>query len=355
NDAAAADSGVLILVGMLLILSGFAFKVAAVPFHVWTPDVYTGSPTPGVGYMSTAVKAGAFAALVRVCVLCFEDPALRGGFFGIGWVDVLFFLAAGSMVLGNAVAIMQDNVKRMLAYSSIAHAGYILTGFVSAGARPEFFLYNDSVLFYLLTYTFGTLGAFGVLSYLGKSGSTVETYDDLAGLGLKYPFAGLMMGIFMFSSAGVPPTAGFVGKFYVFRSAVEVGAATDERAFIALAVLGVVTSAAGAYYYLRVLVNMYMRPVSPNNAFEAADQDRGARFSLIVCALCTLGLGVFPAPGLELSRYSIVDFQGAPEDVQEVLKEGRRQLDQLEQGRRDRQAGARVKEQPASEAEGEPN
>ena len=133
--------------------------------------------------MSTAVKAGAFAALMRLCFIAFADDSLRGGFFDTGWIDVLFFLSAASMVLGNAVAVMQDNVKRMLAYSSIAHAGYLLIGICAAGARPEFFLQNDTVLFYLLTYTVGTVGAFGVLSVLGKNGRSVETFDGPSGPG----------------------------------------------------------------------------------------------------------------------------------------------------------------------------
>jgi NADH-quinone oxidoreductase subunit N len=337
----AVDMGFgVIVLGVMLILSGFAFKVAAVPFHIWTPDVYTGSPSPGVGFMSTVVKAGAFAAMLRVLFIAFEDPMLRGGFFGLGWVDVLFFLSAASMVLGNTVAIMQDNIKRMLAYSSIAHAGYILLGIAAAGARPEFFLLNDAVLFYLVTYTFGTVGAFGVLSYLGRKGTTVETYEDVSGLGLKYPFAGLMMGVFMFSSAGIPPTAGFVGKLYVFRAAVDVGVQTGEFAFIGLSVLAVITSVAGAYYYLRVLVCMYMREPVRDDWTEAAES-KSSRLSMGVCAALTLLLGVMPATALELSREGIVDFQGAPASIRALQKQGGEQLEKMrEDAERSRQPAA---------------
>ncbi|QDG49197.1 NADH-quinone oxidoreductase subunit N [Persicimonas caeni] len=327
NEASAGASIGMVVLAVLLILSGFAFKVASVPFHVWTPDVYTGSPTPGVGFMATAIKAGAFAALVRVFTISFDATMLRGGFFGYGWVDVFLFIAAASVILGNLVAITQNNVKRMLAYSSIAHAGYILVGFVAASARPEFFLLNDAVIFYLITYSFGTLGAFGVLAWFGRRGESAETYDELNGLGFKYPMMGLCMGIFMFSSAGIPPTAGFVGKLYVFRAAVDVGAETGEFAFIGLAILAVLTSVAGVYYYLRVLVHMYMkkatreiRPVANN----------GAKWAIAICAVLTLYLGILPGQVLGWAREAIVDFQGAPASVQQVIELGEQELEALE-------------------------
>lgn len=328
DPAGALASGNLITVGMLLIFSGFAFKIAAVPFHIWTPDVYTGSPAPAVGYMSTAVKAGAMAAMLRVLLIAFEDPVLRGGFNGFGWLDVVFFCAAASMVLGNVVAIMQSNVKRMLAYSSIAHAGYLLVGVAASSATPEFFLHHDTVLFYLVTYTVGTVGAFGVLSILSRNGRPVETYEDLAGLGLKYPIAGIMMGLFMFSSAGVPPLAGFVGKLYIFSSAVQVGNATGEFAFIGLAILGVLTSVAGAYYYLKVLVSMYMKPAD-EKADTSMELTGSAKFSLFASAILTLGLGIFPGVVIEMARESMVDFQGASSVTQQVQEEGRQQLEDM--------------------------
>ena len=334
DPAAAEASKWTIMVAVLLVLSGFGFKIAAVPFHLWTPDVYTGSPTPAVGFMSTAVKAGAFAGMIRVFLIAFWPPALVGGFYswlgqglyGYGWVDIFLFLSAASFVLGNLVAIVQDNVKRMLAYSSIAHAGYILIGFVAASSRPDFFLHLDTVLFYLLTYTFGTLGAFGVLAYLGRRGERVETYDDLAGLGFKYPLVGLVMGLFMLSSAGLPPTAGFIGKLYVFRAAVSVGLETGEFTFIGVTILAVIMSVAGIYYYLRVLVAMFMQ--TPQREV-GADTHNGGRFALVVCALATLYFGIFPSLGVEWAREAVVDFRGAPSAVQVVQRQGAEELERL--------------------------
>ncbi|MBA2661347.1 MAG: NADH-quinone oxidoreductase subunit N [Bradymonadaceae bacterium] len=304
------------LVGVVLILSGFAFKIAAVPFHIWAPDVYTGSPTPIVGFMASAVKAIAFAAMLRVMVVAFSFESLRGGFFGYGWIDVLFVLAGASMVLGNLVAITQNNVKRMLAYSSVAHAGYILVGFVAANSHPSFFLHNDAILFYLVAYTFGVIGAFGVLAYFGRRGEAVETYEDLGNLGFKYPVMGLVMGICMFSAAGIPPTAGFLAKLYIFSSAVDASIQTGEFAFIGLVILGVLTSVAGVYYYLKVLVYMYMKPAL--REFRPLDHI-GPKVAVVACAVLTLYLGIFPGRALELSREAIVDFVGAPAAVQSVI------------------------------------
>lgn len=325
DPAAAAAGGQMLVLGVLLVLSGLAFKIAAVPFHIWTPDVYTGSPTPAAGFMATGVKAAAFAALLRMFIVAFGAPELKGGFFGLGWVDMLVFLAGASMVLGNFAAIVQSNVKRMLAYSSIAHAGYILVGVVAANASASHFLYNDAVLFYLVTYTFGTLGAFGVLSYLGRDGQSAQTYDDLNGMGFKYPFLGLVMAICMFSSAGIPPTAGFLGKLYVFRAAVDVGQSTGEFAFIGLAILGVLSSVAGVYYYLRVLVSMYMR--EPSKEPLVSLDHSGAKFALIACALGVMYVGILPGRAVDLSREAIVDFQGAPAAVQPAIAKGRALLE----------------------------
>ncbi len=325
NPAALQASGGLILFGSLLVITGFVFKIAAVPFHIWTPDVYTGTPTPAVGFMSTAVKAAAFAAMLRVLLIAFYGGSLRGGLLGMGWLDVLVFVAGASMVLGNFAAIVQDNVKRMLAYSSIAHAGYILVGIVAANASPAHFLYNDAVLFYLVAYSFGTLGAFGVLSYLGRKDEGASTYDDLSGMGFKYPFLGLVMAVCMFSSAGIPPTAGFLGKLYVFSAAVDVGHATGDHSFIGLAVLGVLSSIAGVYYYLRVLVHMYMRPEA-KRPLEALHHP-GSKFVLVVTALLVLYIGILPGRAVDLAREAIVDFQGAPAAVEATIEKGKAALE----------------------------
>lgn len=322
--ASEGSAHIMIVFSWVLVLSGFAFKIAAAPFHIWTPDVYTGSPTPASGFMATGVKTAAFIAMIRVFAIAFGDGAFKGGFAGVGWLDALLLFAVFSMVLGNFVAITQNNVKRMLAYSSIAHAGYILVGVTAANSDPNFFLHNDAVLFYLATYSLGTLGAFGVLAYLGQKGQSAETYEDLSGMGIKYPILGLIMAICMFSSAGIPPTAGFLGKFYIFRSAVDVGSTTGEFSFIVVAIVGVLASVAGVYYYLRVLVHMYMKPAS--GSFESRPQS-GATFALVICAIGTLYLGLFPGKAIDLSREAVVDFQGAPANVQKTLDAGQKLLD----------------------------
>lgn len=328
NDVAAAAGGKVLFLGVLLVVSGFAFKIAAVPFHIWTPDVYTGSPTPLVGFMATAVKAAALAAMIRVLVVAFFDESVRGGFYGYGWIDLMLFMSIASIVLGNLVAIAQDNVKRMLAYSSIAHAGYILVGIVAANSNADFYLYNDTVLFYIVAYSFGTLGAFGALAYFKRRAGDVETYEDLAGLGLKYPGIGLALAICMVSSAGIPPTAGFLGKLYVFRSAIEVGSITGETAFIGLAVLAVLMSVAGMYYYLKVIVYLYMKPQTQD---VVALHHGGAKFALVVAAFFSLYLGIFPEKAIQVSREAIVDMTGAPAAVEPALEKGREALNAREQ------------------------
>lgn len=321
---AMASSDMLLTFGVLLVVAGLAFKLAAFPFHIWTPDVYTGSPTPAVGFMATGVKAAAIAALLRILVVALYGEQVRGGFFGLGWTDLLFAMAAGSVVLGNLVAISQTNVKRMLAYSSIAHAGYILVGIVAANSRSAFFLYNDAVLFYILTYTVGTVGAFTALAYITRNGKSAETYDDLSGVGFKYPFVGLVLTICMLSSAGIPPTAGFLGKLYVFRAAVSVGAQTGEMAFIGLAVLAILTSVAGVYYYLKVIVHLYMKPLNEN--VEALPH-RGAALALGVSAILALYLGILPDSAIRTAREAVVDMAGVPAEIVPHAETGKRLLE----------------------------
>lgn len=325
SPEAAASSDRLLTFGILLVVSGLAFKLASFPFHIWTPDVYTGSPSTAVGFMATGVKAAAIAALLRVLIVALYADEVRGGFFGLGWMDLLFAMAAGSVILGNLVAIAQTNVKRMLAYSSIAHAGYILVGIVAANSRSAFFLYNDAVLFYILTYTVGTLGAFGALAYLTRNGKSAETYEDLSGVGFKYPIVGLVLTICMLSSAGIPPTAGFLGKLYVFRAAVSAGAQTGEMAFIGLAILAILTSVAGVYYYLKVIVHLYMKPLNPR--VEALEH-RGALLSLGVAAFLSLYLGILPDGAIKMAREAIVDMKGAPAQIQPHIEAGKLKLSQ---------------------------
>jgi NADH-quinone oxidoreductase subunit N len=276
--------------GMVLILVALAFKVAIVPFHMWAPDVYTGTPTPAVGFMATAVKAAGFAALLRVFVTAFFGDAARNS--PSGWVQIVFVLALLTMIVGNLGAIVQNRLKRMLAYSSIAHAGYILVAFVAAGYQSSQ-AFNFAIVFYLVVYTFGTLGAFGVLTVLGRQGEEVETYEDLNELGYKYPALGLAMSVFMLSAAGIPPTAGFVAKFYAFKTAIDAagGGGPAPTLMVLLAVIGILASIAGIYYYLKVLVHLYMhkatRVIRPL-------VNRAAGFAIAICVAGVMVFGVLP-------------------------------------------------------------
>ncbi len=241
-------------IGAALILVGFGFKVAAVPFHMWTPDVYQGAPTPVTSFMAVGAKAAGFAALLRIFVTAL--PALE-----VDLVPVLWGLAALTMLVGNLLAISQTNIKRMLAYSSIAHAGYILMALAAYG-KP--LVSGDAVasaLFYLVTYALTSFGSWAVVIALEKSEGKGLEIADYAGLGRKRPLLAAAMTIFMLSLTGMPPTLGLVGKFYLFRTAIQGG-------FIGLAIIGVLTSLISAYYYLRVVVTMYMRDGDPETTRE---------------------------------------------------------------------------------------
>jgi len=241
-------------IGAALILVGFGFKVAAVPFHMWTPDVYQGAPTPVTSFMAVGAKAAGFAALLRIFVTAL--PALE-----VDLVPVLWGLAALTMLVGNLLAISQSNIKRMLAYSSIAHAGYILMALAAYG-KP--LVSGDAVasaLFYLVTYALTSFGTWAVVIALEKAEGKGLEIADYAGLGRKRPLLAAAMTIFMLSLTGMPPTLGLVGKFYLFRTAIQGG-------FIGLAIIGVLTSLISAYYYLRVVVMMYMRDGDPQTTRE---------------------------------------------------------------------------------------
>ena len=241
-------------IGAALILVGFGFKVAAVPFHMWTPDVYQGAPTPVTSFMAVGAKAAGFAALLRIFVTAL--PALE-----VDMVPVLWGLAALTMLVGNLLAISQTNIKRMLAYSSIAHAGYILMALAAYG-KP--LVSGDAVasaLFYLVTYALTSFGTWAVVIALEKAEGKGLEIADYAGLGRKRPLLAAAMTIFMLSLTGMPPTLGLVGKFYLFRTAIQGG-------FIGLAIIGVLTSLISAYYYLRVVVMMYMRDGDPETTRE---------------------------------------------------------------------------------------
>ncbi len=271
---------VLFWAGVALLLIGFLFKVSAAPFHMWTPDVYQGAPTTLTGYMSTATKAAAFASLILI--LHFALPGER-------WQLVLAVIAVITMVLGNVLAIAQANVKRMLAYSSIAHGGYVLVG-LAAGSVAGY----SGALYYLLVYTLMNIGAFGVMSLLewdGKAGR-VQTLDSLAGVGLRKPLLGVTMGFFMFSLTGFPPLGGFLGKYAVFAPAIDAGLTW-------LVIIAVLASAVSAYYYLRVLFVFFMRSSAEEPAAETAARTRfpiprASAAVLVFCAIALVVLGVLP-------------------------------------------------------------
>jgi NADH-quinone oxidoreductase subunit N len=269
-------AGLLLPIGAALLLVGFGFKVAAVPFHMWTPDVYQGAPTAVTAFMAVGAKAAGFAALLRVFVSVF--PSLQ-----VTLVPVLWGLAALTMVVGNVVAVSQTNIKRLLAYSSIAHAGYILMAFVPFG-KPA--VQHDAVaaaLFYLVVYAITSFGAWAVVISLERQDGQGLEITDFAGLGRKRPLLAAAMTIFMLSLTGVPPTLGLVGKFFLFRTVIEGG-------YIGLAIIGVVTSLISAYYYLRVVVVMYMREGEPQISSEPwLDLTWGA------AALATVVLSFLPA------------------------------------------------------------
>ncbi|WP_345298519.1 NADH-quinone oxidoreductase subunit N [Candidatus Villigracilis affinis] len=239
----------LLTIGAALILVGFGFKVAAVPFHMWTPDVYEGAPTAVTAFMSSGAKIAGFAALLRVFSTAF--PALSTDISDILWV-----FAALTMVVGNLTAISQTNIKRMLAYSSIAHAGYILMAFVPYGNQEVGSVSVAAGLFYLVTYVLTNFGTWAVVITLEKAEGKGLEINDYAGLAKKYPALAAAMTVFMLSFIGFPPTLGMVGKFYLFRAAIAGG-------YNGLAIIGVVTSLISAYYYLRVVVTMYMREGDP--------------------------------------------------------------------------------------------
>ncbi len=277
----------LLSIGAALLLVGFGFKVAAVPFHMWTPDVYHGAPSPIVGFMSVGAKAGGFAALLRMFVTAF--PALS-----IDLTPVLWALAALTMILGNVLAIAQGNIKRLLAYSSIAHAGYVLMALVPFGQERVAQDGAASALFYLVAYACTSFTAWAVVIALEKAGGQGLQLDDYAGLGRKYPLLAAAMAVAMLSFTGVPPTLGFVGKFYLFRTVIEGG-------FVGLALIGVITSLISAYYYLRVVVIMYMREGDP-----AARSEAWLNLIAGAFALGTLLLIVFAGPLFDWAARAVV-------------------------------------------------
>ncbi len=280
----AASGDPLLLVAMGLLLVGFAFKVAAVPFHMWTPDAYEGAPTIVTGFMSTAVKAAAFAAFARVFLYALEP--LRGE-----WMPVVWVLAMCTMILGSVVGVAQTNLKRMLAYSSIAHAGYLLVA-LTAGSD----IGRASILFYLVVYAVTNVGAFAVLALLGTRDAPMENLDDYRGLWHTSPVMAGMLAVFLLSLGGFPPFAGFVAKWYVFSAAVHAGQ-------YGLAIVGVLTSVISVFFYVRVIVMMYMS--DRTDAPAPPRVPRTALAALWVSAGILLYLGVLPTRVLELASRSV--------------------------------------------------
>ncbi|RPJ66940.1 MAG: NADH-quinone oxidoreductase subunit N [Acidobacteria bacterium] len=284
NVIAAGSDSPFALLALGLLLVGFAFKVSAVPFHMWTPDAYEGAPTIVSGFMSTGVKAAAFAAFTRVFLSALEP--LRAE-----WAPMVWVLAVATMVLGTVVAVAQTNLKRMLAYSSIAHAGYILVGLVAANEVGK-----SAILFYLLSYGVVNLGAFAVIALLGTREHANDDLPSYAGLSNRHPALAAVMAIFLLSLGGLPPTAGFVGKWYIFSAAVRSGD-------YALAIIGVLTSVISIFFYLRVIVMMYM--AEPVDVPAPAPPSRAAIFALALSVVVTFYLGILPGGIMEVAARSI--------------------------------------------------
>ena len=284
--AQAMNPSILLLLAVGLLMVGFAFKVSAVPFHMWTPDAYQGAPTVVTGFMSTAVKAAAFAAFVRVFLSAFEP-------LSTSWIPLLWWIALATMILGAVVGVVQSNVKRMLAYSSIAHAGYILVGLIAGGQNGK-----AAVLFYLATYAVTNVGAFGVVAVLATRDRAHDELSDFAGLWHRRPVLAALMTVFLLSLGGFPPTAGFIAKWYVFSAAVQ----ADEYA---LAIVGVLTSVVSVFYYLRIVVMMYMTD-KPAEAPATPRLHPAATTAFALAALVVFYLGVLPTGLLDLAGDSVI-------------------------------------------------
>jgi NADH-quinone oxidoreductase subunit N len=258
-----------LMLSMTLIIVAFSFKISAVPFHMWAPDVYEGAPTSITAFMSTAPKAAAFAVLGRIFFTAFQA-------FEPYWTTILIVISILTMAVGTVMAIVQTNIKRMLAYSSIAHAGYILIAIAVGGNEAM-----NAMKVYLLIYTFMNLGAFGIVILLDKG----ENISDYNGLSKSHPYAAALMLVFMFSLAGIPPTAGFIGKFYIFMAAINAG-------YTWLVAIAVIFSAISAYFYLRIIMNMYMKPLGETVGITPS---LGLAAALFICAVMIFVIGLAPS------------------------------------------------------------
>ncbi len=287
---AGTDPGLLAIAATALMIVGLGFKVAAAPFHIWTPDVYEGAPAPVVALMSTGPKAAAFAVMLRVLFATTSSQ----------WLVLIWICAALSMTLGNFGALMQNNVKRMLAYSSIAHAGYLLVAFA---ANSEIGI--SAAIFYTAAYAAMNVGAFAVVSHFAAGGERYVSIDDYSGLGRRSPLLAFTLTIFMLSLIGIPATAGFLGKYYVFTAALS----THSQSLVWLTIIGLVNSAVASYYYLRLIVVMYMR--EPVVAEAPPPASAAMRLALVLAAIATIYLGVMPGRVQTLSEAGAREL-GAP-------------------------------------------
>jgi NADH-quinone oxidoreductase subunit N len=288
-----AQFPMLLFAGAAMMLVGFGFKIATAPFHVWTPDVYEGAPTPVTAFMAAGPKAAGFASFMRVFLIAFPVVAITANKSVAGqihstWLGALFVVAILTMTVGNVVAIAQNNVKRMLAYSSIAHAGYALVGFIAAGKAPDLAQRDAAiaaVIFYLLTYAVMNLGAFAVVQLIARASDRRTEVEDYNGIGFQSPWLAFSLSLFLLSLLGMPLTAGFIGKVMVFRAALDQG-------YYVLVVIGVLNTAVSAYYYLRLIIVMFFR--ERTTAWSAPQVPLSVRLALVLTILGVLYLGLFP-------------------------------------------------------------
>ncbi len=287
-DAVAAGSahGALLSFGIALLAVGFGFKVSAVPFHMWTPDVYEGAPTPVTAFMAVAVKAGAFVAFLRVFTVAFQGAYET-------WWAILWWLAVITMIVANLVALVQVSVKRMLAYSGIAHAGYLMVAIVAANETAA-----AGLLFYLLVYTLMNIGAFGVVLLVSRQSEERQRIEDYAGFGWQQPVLGVFLSIFLLSLAGFPGTGGFMGKIYLLQGAMEAD-------LVYLSVILVLTTVVSYWYYLRVAWFMWMREAPAEDAHAGISVPLAMRLALVIGVLFVLYLGVFPGGALDFAQWSV--------------------------------------------------
>jgi NADH-quinone oxidoreductase subunit N len=278
-----------VIAGSFLLVVAFGFKVAAVPFHMWAPDAYEGAPTPVTAFMAAAVKAAAIAAMIRVFGVALGGDVLPFG--TLGWVSPLVVIAGITITIGNITAVRQDNIKRMLAYSSISHAGVLLVGLSSLGLGSS--SAQSALVYYLIAYSATTMGAFAVVAYVGSKSRERLLVDDWAGLATDHPAAALAMTVCLLSLGGVPPTGGFFGKFYIFKSAMDV----YNGQLLWVVILGVINSAISIYYYLRIVTAMYFR--EPSQPFTPT-RSPGLVFVIAIIPIIILELGIMPGWWLRL-------------------------------------------------------